>query len=188
MLRNNYFEMNVLYIFTARGILEQISLTKGRRMNDKFAYEIALTKLQELQKELLSIELDKDALLGRERELVRQLHAWGIILEAEKLVGAPPLDADLAASLSHSREAFRETPASASTKDYGSKTNMVRTALQQAGIMGVTPKEIYERMAKAGIQVSSSFANNALFRMKEKSEVYVVGGRYVLSQFAHSRQ
>jgi hypothetical protein len=177
-----------LYISAEKRYFGANLITEGLRMNDRSAYEIALTKLEEIQKELLAIELDKDALLGRERELVRQLHAWGIILEAEKLVGAPPLDADLAARLSNSSEAPRETSASASSRDYGSKTNMVRTALQQAGIMGVTPKEIYERMAKAGIQVSSSFANNALFRMKEKNEVYVVGGRYVLSQFAHPRQ
>ena len=64
---------------------------------------------------------------------------------------------------------------------------MVRTALVQAGIVGVTPKEISERRAKAGVHISSSFANNALFRMKEKKEVFVAGGRYVLVQFARQR-
>jgi hypothetical protein len=146
---------------------------------DKTLYEIAAEKFQEVQHALQMLELEKDELIGKERDYVRQLQAWSIILETERPAG---MSAGPSAPVQD-----REAQKDASSDVHGSRTNMVRTALMQAGIIGVTPKEISERMAKAGVHVSSSFANNALFRMKEKKEVFVAGGRYVLVQFAKQR-
>ena|ERR1700728_3182125 len=149
--------------------------------SQKSIYDIAMEKFREVQHALQLLELEKDELIGREREFVRQLQAWSIILESER-PGSVAAETGVAGKAPH--------PASQSLgggTEHGSKTNMVRTALVQAGVVGVTPKEISERMAKAGVHISSSFANNALFRMKEKKEVFVAGGRYVLVQFARQR-
>lgn len=146
---------------------------------DKTLYEIATEKFREVQHALQLLELEKDELIGKERDYVRQLQAWSIILETERPGGMPAGQGAPAQD--------RDTQKAVSSDVHGSRTNMVRTALIQAGIVGVTPKEISERMAKAGVHVSSSFANNALFRMKEKKEVFVAGGRYVLVQFAKQR-
>jgi hypothetical protein len=146
----------------------------------KNLYEIAAEKVREVQHALQLLELEKDELTGRERDFVRQLQAWSIILEAETPGG---MVVELGMPVQNGNG-----PTNAVGVDtHGSKTNMVRTALMQAGITGVTPKEIFERMAKAGVHASSSFTNNALFRMKEKKEVFVAGGRYVHVQFAKRR-
>jgi hypothetical protein len=150
---------------------------------EKTLYEIAMEKFREVQHALQLLELEKDELIGRERDFVRQLQAWSIILEAERPSGAA-VETGVTAKPPHPAT-VPQPPAG--SNEHGSKTNMVRTALVQAGIVGVTPKEISERMAKAGVHISSSFANNALFRMKEKKEVFVAGGRYVLVQFARQR-
>jgi hypothetical protein len=162
-------------------MLENHSVEENAR-SEKSISDIALEKFREVQHALQLLELEKDELIGRERELVRQLQAWSIILEAEK-PGSVAVEATGAARPPHPAG----VTLSPSGTEHGSKTNMVRTALVQAGIVGVTPKEISERMAKAGVHISSSFANNALFRMKEKKEVFVAGGRYVLVQFARQR-
>jgi hypothetical protein len=150
---------------------------------EKSIYDIAMEKFREVQHALQLLELEKDELIGREREFVRQLQAWSIILEAER-PGSVAAETTVTGRPAH--PAAGPQPLTGGT-EHGSKTNMVRTALAQAGIVGVTPKEISERMAKAGVHISSSFANNALFRMKEKKEVFVAGGRYVLVQFARQR-
>jgi hypothetical protein len=150
---------------------------------EKTLYDVAMEKFREVQHALQLLELEKDELIGRERDFVRQLQAWSIILEAERPGGA----AVETATTDQPAHPAMVPPSTAGASEHGSKTNMVRTALAQAGIVGVTPKEISERMAKAGVHISSSFANNALFRMKEKKEVFVAGGRYVLVQFAKQR-
>lgn len=142
-------------------------------------YDIALEKFRAVQRNLQLLELEKDELTGKERDFARQLQAWSIILEAERPGGVP--DVETRVPTQSGTDLPRET---AGSDSHGSKTNMVRAALIQAGIVGVTPKEISNRMAKAGVHISSSFTNNALFRMKEKKEVFVAGGRYVLTQFA----
>jgi hypothetical protein len=150
---------------------------------EKSMYELAMERFREVQHALQQLELEKDELIGKEREFVRQLQAWSIILEAER-------PGSVAAEVGVPAKPVQSATASQSLgvgTEHGSKTNMVRTALVQAGIVGVTPKEISERMARAGVHISSSFANNALFRMKEKKEVFVAGGRYVLVQFARQR-
>ena len=146
-------------------------------LSGKTLGEIASDKFRELQHALQLLELEKDELTGKEREFVRQLQAWSIILEAQR-PGEGPAGAG---GLAQNGGAAQRSP---DPNIHGSKTNMVRTSVMQAGIVGVTPKEISEKMAKAGFHVSSSFANNALFRMKEKKEVFVAGGRYILVQFA----
>ena len=150
---------------------------------EKPLHEIAMEKFREVQQALQLLELEKDELIGRERDFVRQLQAWSIILEAERPGG---MAVEMGASSRAPHPAI-PSQAPAGPNEHGSKTNMVRAALVQAGIVGVTPKEISERMARAGVHISSSFANNALFRMKEKKEVFVAGGRYVLVQFARQQ-
>jgi hypothetical protein len=150
---------------------------------EKSMYELAMERFREVQQALQQLELEKDELIGRERECVRQLQAWSIILEAER---PGSVAAEVGVGAKPAQTAAGSQTFGVST-EHGSKTNMVRTALVQAGIVGVTPKEISERMARAGVHISSSFANNALFRMKEKKEVFVAGGRYVLVQFARQR-
>jgi hypothetical protein len=140
---------------------------------EKSMYELAMERFREVQHALQQLELEKDELIGKEREFVRQLQAWSIILEAER-PGSVAAEVGVSAKPTHPASALQ--PLGGGT-EHGSKTNMVRTALVQAGIVGVTPKEISERMARAGVHISSSFANNALFRMKEKKEVFVAGGR-----------
>jgi hypothetical protein len=164
-------------------IMQENHSVEETTRHEKSIYDIAMDKFREVQHALQLLELEKDELIGKEREFVRQLQAWSIILESER-PGSVALEVGVTGKAPH--------PATASQlagggTEHGSKTNMVRTALVQAGIVGVTPKEISERMAKAGVHISSSFANNALFRMKEKKEVFVAGGRYVLVQFARQR-
>jgi hypothetical protein len=166
-----------------RKIMQENHSVEEKSREDKSLYEIAMEKFREVQQALQLLELEKDELIGRERDFVRQLQAWSIILEAER-PGSVGVDAAMMVKTAASGTASH-APGGAS--EHGSKTNMVRAALVQAGIVGVAPKEISERMAKAGVHISSSFANNALFRMKEKKEVFVAGGRYVLVQFARQR-
>jgi hypothetical protein len=159
--------------------MQQSQLIDEKEPLGKNLYEIAAEKVREVQHALQLLELEKDELVGRERDFIRQLQAWSIILEAET-PGGTPVELGSLVQVQSSNGSMK----AAAVDTHGSKTNMVRTALMQAGITGVTPKEIFERMAKAGVHVSSSFTNNALFRMKEKKEVFVAGGRYVHVQFA----
>ena len=64
-------------------MLENHLVAENNR-SDKSIYDIAMERFREVQHALQLLELEKDELIGREREFVRQLQAWSIILESER--------------------------------------------------------------------------------------------------------
>ncbi len=64
--------------------MHENQLVAENNRSDKSIYDIAMERFREVQHALQLLELEKDELIGREREFVRQLQAWSIILESER--------------------------------------------------------------------------------------------------------
>jgi len=110
--------------------------------------------------------------------LRKELAAWTVIAETER------------PGRSQTSDQVISQPELLLTKGqavgYGTKIAAVRRILQEVGELGITPKELADRLGKTGVDSSSGFASNALFRMKARNQVVVVNGRYMLAGYAKS--
>lgn len=108
--------------------------------------------LSELKQEHTSLELELD-LKGR------QIAALEVLLATE---GFPPLVL---------------TPKPEDEQD--NATERVREIIKGSGPAGVRPRDITRKLRELGVNVSSQFASNVLWRLKNKTEeIEKIGGRY----------
>jgi len=146
--------------------------------------EIAKERLKKLEEETVEIQAEHRILMAREVDILQQMNAWRVILTREMLGPeasgvADRLEADLneiVGGISSQENIGLEV--------YGSREKAARTLLYEAGHRGMSPKELTDAIHRLGIEVSSSFGGNFLFRMRKKGDVIrLYDGRHVLSEF-----
>ncbi|RXH58425.1 hypothetical protein GRAN_1735 [Granulicella sibirica] len=108
--------------------------------------------------------------------MTEEMKAWGVIIENNKPDGQIPPESAFSPTFVQISKA-EESEAD----NYGSKIAAVRMLLKTYGPKGVTPREVTEYLRFLNMQVSSSFASNALFTMRQRKEVVRVGNKYVLA-------
>jgi len=154
--------------------------------------DMARTVMAILEDEILSCREQIQALMEKNAQNLRQMEAWKIILQTEEekeLLKIPETDyMQLGETLGKLALAQASELPQLSTaigdEAYGSKMVLVRQLLSVAASEGVTPKELGVLLGNTGAKVSSSFAGNALHKMKGRGEVVFHAGRYYLPMFA----
>lgn len=164
--------------------------------DDVSIFVLAHSKLIQLMEEFEQIKSDRNLLDAKEAALTEDWKAWHHIYEREMTVNAaviammapaeenPALPNPVAQDEQPAPEivAIPEIEKRPPARNYGAKTVAVRQILADAGIAGISPRELAAELEKRGIKASESFAGNTLFRLRKKGEVFVNSdGKHTLS-------
>jgi len=164
-------------------------------MEEQSLIEIAKSKIGLLELSIRACTHEIEVLSHRRRSEMEQLEAWTTILQAEEIaihrLGLAAVeiaqDNTTQPDPTPTVHAF-DDPVSGETivelDQYGSKTAVVRLYMEWRGKTGVTTGDVTAHMAERNIKVGANFANNTLFKMKQRGEVVQLGRRYYLKDFA----
>jgi hypothetical protein len=115
------------------------------------------------------LKLERESIDKRLQDIDRQINAWNIIIAAQD-TNPMPLDLVYAG--------MRSAAVSNLGRDKPSASRRAIQIIRSAGTAGVRPKELRNALSTEGYQVSSGFASNRLFHLKEKGLVNEANGRY----------
>jgi hypothetical protein len=149
--------------------------------------QLAQEVIATLENEILSCREQMQVLMETNAGKLRLLEAWKVILQSResdfKQLGENLQELSLAQA-----NELPQLPTALGDEAYGSKMALVRQLLNVAASKGVTPKELGSLLENTGTKVSTSFAGNALHKMKGRGEVVFHRGRYYIPLFAPATQ
>jgi hypothetical protein len=155
-------------------------------------FEMATQKLNELYEAITEVRAKKELIEEEEKKLGATFSAWHHIWENEKsklplaavdedALGLESLPMDTPAEPSPADLYGTLMPAT-NEASYGTRTAAVKRILEDVGSIGISPKNLLIALRARGVPVSKTFANSALFRLKNRAEVIQrADGRYVLA-------